>query len=320
MGKHVINQAQDFAKLWGGFRASRVILTANNYAIFEHLKSSKTAGEIARVAGIDPRAAEILLDAVAALGLLKKTGVRYRNTSTAKQFLLKDSPWYQGDMLRHADFLWKNWSDLDRVVKTGLPNRPAISDNEPFIKAMHNNAVLRVHDVIRNIDLRCVTKALDLGGGPGTYSGELARQGIEVTLFDLPETIQIARKMLGEKKQGNIAFRTGDFLTDDIGSGYDLVFISQILHSLSPEQSRTLIKKSHASLNPKGKIAIQEFLLEKNRAYPIAGALFSVNMLVNTPSGRSYSPQELKSWLKGAGFIKIGTKILNDTVLVSGQK
>ncbi len=320
MDKRILNQAQDFAKLWGGFRASRIILTANNYAIFEHLKSPKTAGDIARTAGIDSRATEILLDAIVALGLLKKTGTRYRNTLTAKQFLLKDSPWYQGDMLRHADFLWKNWSDLDKVVKTGLPNRPAVSDNEPFIKAMHNNAILRVHNVIKNIDLRGVKKALDLGGGPGTYSTELARQGIEVTLFDLPDTIRIARKVLGETKSRNITFRTGDFLTDDMGSGYDLVFISQILHSLSPEQSRILLEKSRSSLNPKGKIAIQEFLLDKNRAHPVAGTLFSVNMLVNTPSGRSYSPQELKSWLKSSGFIRIGAKILGDTVLVTGRK
>jgi len=320
MNKNVTKQVQGFAKLWGGFRASRVVLTANNLSVFEHLRTPKTAADVARDTGIDPRATEILLDAVTSMGLLKKTGVQYRNTPVAQQFLLKDSPWYQGDMLRHADFLWKNWSGLDEVVRTGLPNRPASSENEPFIKAMHNNAVLRVRDVINNINLRGVKKALDLGGGPGTYSRELIRRGISATLFDLPETISIARQLIPEAITRNINFRSGNFLSDDIGSGYDLVFISQIFHSFSADENIALLGKSYDALNPKGRIAIQEFFLKKNRTSPPSGALFSVNMLVNTSSGRSYTRQEMKIWLDRSGFKNIRTKILNDTVLMQGNK
>jgi 2-polyprenyl-3-methyl-5-hydroxy-6-metoxy-1,4-benzoquinol methylase len=320
MDRNLVRQVQDFAKLWGGFRISRVILTANNYAVFEHLRTPKPADEIARLTGVDRRAVEILLDAVTAVGLLKKTGTRYRVTPVAKQFLLKDSPWYQGDMLRHADFLWKNWSGLDEVVRTGLPNRPASSDNEPFIKAMHNNAVLRAEDVVNGIDLRGVKKALDLGGGPGTYSRELARQGVSVTLFDLPETIEIARQIIPESDTPNLHFASGNFLSDDIGSGYDLVFISQIFHSFSADDNLALLKKAYDALNPRGSIAVQEFLLEKSRTSPVSGALFSVNMLVNTASGRSYTSQEMKMWLKQSGFKNIRAKILNETVLVLGKK
>jgi len=320
VNKNLAKQVQNFAKLWGGFRASRAVLTANNYAVFEYLRTPKTAADVARAARIDPRATEILLDAVTALGLLKKTGVQYRNTPVAQQLLLKDSPWYQGDMLRHADFLWKNWSGLDEVVRTGLPNRPTSSDNEPFIKAMHNNAVIRVQDVMNSINLRGVKKALDLGGGPGTYSTELVRRGISVTLFDLPETISIARQMIPEAITRNIDFRSGNFLSDDIGIGYDLVFISQIFHSFSADENIALLGKSRNSLNPKGRIAIQEFLLEKNRSSPASGVLFSVNMLVNTSSGRSYTRQEMKIWLERSGFKGIRTKILNETVLMLGNK
>ena len=117
MSNILTKQIQDFTKLWGGFRASRVVLTANNYGVFDHLKAPKTAGDIARVISADPRATEILLDAVTAVGLLKKSGGKYRNTETAGKFLVKDSPLYQGDMLRHADSLWKSWSGLDEVVR-----------------------------------------------------------------------------------------------------------------------------------------------------------------------------------------------------------
>ena len=320
MNNTLIQQLQIFRQLSGGFRATRVILTANNYAIFEHLKTPKTAAALAEKVDTDPRATEILLDAITALGLLRKTGSKYRNTGLAAKFLLKESPWYQGDMLRHSDRLWKSWSGLDEVVKTGLPDRSGQRDYDSFIRAMHNNAVFRAKDVIATIDLKGVTRALDLGGGPGTYSMELARKKISVTLFDLPETIAIARQIVGERKIRNVYFVPGDFHADDIGTGYDLIFISQVLHSLSIAESAALLKKAFRALNPGGRVAIHEFFLEKNRAFPVPGALFSVNMLVNTAAGRSYAVPEMKKWIVKAGFRGITTKALGETVVVTGRK
>jgi len=320
MNNRAAAQVRDFARLWGGFRASRVILTANNYSIFEHLKTPSTAAELAHVIGTDPRATEILLDAVTALGLLTKTGARYRNSAVARQFLLAESPVYQGDMLRHADSLWKSWSGLDEVVKSGSPCRAGGRDHEAFIRAMHNNAVLRAPDVMKALDLRGVTRALDLGGGPGTYSMALARKGLSVTIFDIPDTVNIAKKLIRESGAKNIYYLSGDFHTDSIGTGYDLVFISQILHSLSIDESVALLEKCRQALLPGGRIAIHEFLLEKNRAFPESGALFSVNMLVNTAAGRSYTPQEMKGWLARTGFRSITVKKLNETVVLSGRK
>ena len=320
MNKNSAKQLQEFAKLWGGFRASRVVLTANNYRIFDHLKAPKTAGEIARAISADQRAAEILLDAVTSLGLLKKTGTKYRNTELAREFLLKDSPLYQGDMLRHADSLWKSWSGLDEVVRTGLPNRSGGRDYGSFIRAMHNNAVIRAKGAISAIDLKGVRRALDLGGGPGTYSMELARKKIDVTLFDLPEAITIAKELVSSSGIENINFASGDFHADDIGSGFDLVFISQIVHSLSIDETQALIEKASDALGPKGRIVIHEFLLEKDRAHPVPAALFSVNMLVNTAAGRSYTVQELRGWLAMAGFTAIRTKALGETAIVTERK
>jgi 2-polyprenyl-3-methyl-5-hydroxy-6-metoxy-1,4-benzoquinol methylase len=320
MDNKLMNQMKDFMRLSGGFRASRVILTANNYAIFEYLKTPLTANELSMKIKTDARATEILLDAVTALGLLKKTGVLYKNASPANKFLLKGSPWYQGDMLRHSDALWKSWSGLDEVVKTGLPYRAGGRDHESFIRAMHNNAVFRAKNVLNAIELTGVRKALDLGGGPGTYSMELARHGILVTLFDLPDTIDIAKQIVKASRIKGIEFIAGDYHSDDIGNGYDLALISQILHSLSKDDNLSLLEKSRDALNPKGRIAIHEFFLDKNRAFPIPGALFSVNMLVNTAAGRSYTMHEMKTWLTKTGFKGIKTKVLGDTVVLTARK
>jgi len=317
MNIKLIQQFQALRQLSGGFRASRVILTANNYAVFEYLKTPKTAAFLARTIKTDPRATEILLDAVTALGLLLKKGSTYRDTPLARAFLIKTSPWYQGDMLRHSDHLWKNWSGLDEIVKTGMPNRIEGRDYGVFIRAMHNNAVLRAPAVIDAVNLTRVKTAIDLGGGPGTYCAELARRGVRVTLFDLPDAINVARKLVKIK---TVRFMKGDFHSDNIGKGYDLVLISQVLHSLSVREILAILKKASDALNPKGIIAIHEFLLGNNRAHPAPSALFSINMLINTAEGRCYTPKEMKDWLIKTGFRSIEKKVIGDTVVMMGRK
>lgn len=318
--KEVMKDLAAFRELWSGFQVSRVVLTANDLNVFEGLADPKTAGQLAAELNTDARASGILLDAVASLGLLRKTGQQYRITPLARRFLLRSSPWYQGDMLRHADSLWKSWSGLDEVVRTGRPISRGGRDHDVFIRAMHNNSVLTAPGVVDSLDLRGVRTALDLGGGPGTYGIELAKRGIEVTLFDLPDTMAIAREIVGAAGVQGVRFLQGDFHTDDIGSGYDLVLLSQILHSHSPEESIELLGKVRNVLNPKGKAVIHEFALAENRAAPPSGALFSINMLVNTPGGRSYTPREMTSWLKTAGFGPVKVKHLAHTVLVTGVK
>jgi ubiquinone/menaquinone biosynthesis C-methylase UbiE len=320
MNKAIAKQAREFAGLWGGFRAARVVLTANNYNIFEHLKIARTAGQLADILETNFRATEILLDAVASLGLLAKQGKRYRITSMARQFLLKESPSYQGDMVRHADTLWKSWSKLDDVIKTGMPVRSESRDHEVFIRAMHDNAIFISPAVVKALDLRGVRTALDLGGGPGTYSIELAKQGIAVTLFDVPSTLDVTASVIRTSKAGPIELKAGDFHTDPVGKGYDLVLISQVLHAYSEEENYALLEKARNALNPHGQVAIHEFFIEPDRAYPPVGALFSVNMLVNTSTGRCYTPREMKKWLAKAGFKNVREKLINDTVLVMGTK
>ncbi len=77
-----------------------------------------------------------------------------------------------------------------------------------------------------------------------------------------------------------------------------------------------MLKKCKKALNKRGRIVIQEFRLLKDRAHPPQGALFSVNMLVNTDGGRSYSTDEMKNWLSKTGFRKIEEKLMAEAVII----
>jgi len=319
---NILEESIEIRKIWGSFRQARVLLTANNYRIFDHLKKPVSAVSVSKKIKTDLRATTILLDALTGMGLLKKKNKRYQNTNTASRFLVSGNPHYQGNIIRHAETLWQNWSGLDEVLKTGKPYWKA-RDHEAFIFGMHDLASLKVDKVLKSIGLKDVRTVLDLGGGPGTYSIEMAKKGIQVTLFDRPETVAIAKTVVSNttlRLKGQINFIEGDFIYDNIGNGYDLIFASQILHAVSDKENVQLLKKCKGALNKNGRIVIQEFRISKDMTQPLQSALFSVNMLVNTVGGRCYSPDEMKDWLTKAGMKNISEKSIDDSVLISALK
>lgn len=301
------------------FAVPRIILTANNYRIFDQLEGKgKTAERLAHAITADPRAAELLLNSLVAAGLLKKEDSRYRNTAVSSKYLVSGKPAYQGNILRHYNTLWDNWSGLDTVLKTGRPSKKS-HHHESFILGMHDLALQKVSAVIKNINLAGVKRMLDIGGGPGTYAVAFAKKNINVTLFDFPETIKIAKKLVAVSGCANrITFLPGDFTKADFRNAYDMVFVSHILHAYSDKACLSLLKKCTASLTPGGRVVVQEFFLDETKTAPAQGAVFAINMLVNTAGGRTYTPAEISALMKQAGLVGVGQKVLGDTVLLSG--
>ena len=310
----------ELRKLYLGFISARVILTANNFGIFDNLKKPSLAADISKKLKIDRRATDILLDALTGIGLLyKSAGGKYRNAPVSNHYLIRGSRLYQGDIIKHASTMWQNFSALDDVVRSGRPARRGF-DHESFIMGMHNLTILRTESLIKAVGLKGVKRLLDLGGGPGTNAIAMTKKGIKTTIFDLPETIRIAKRIARHDGVKGISFIAGDFHIDSIGSGYDLILLSQIVHAFSADENIALLHKCRAALNPGGRVAVQEFPINDARTVPAHSALFSVNMLVGTEKGRCYSPKEIRRWLAEIGFSRVVVKNLPETVLIMGER
>ena len=137
-----------------------------------------------------------------------------------------------------------------------------------------------------------------------------AKQGLQATVFDLPQVTPITRRYVHKDgMQQQVDTRDGDFRRDDLrkpdGRGYDLVFISAIVHIFSPHDNVMLLKRVHDAVNPGGRVAVLDFVMDEERLRPAFGALFAINMLVSTPQGDSYTEREIKSWLDQSGFVEL---------------
>ena len=132
---------------------------------------------------------------------------------------------------------------------------------------------------------------------------------IEATVFDLPNVVPITKEFL--KKEGfsdRIKLYAGDYTTDDLPKGFDLIFLSAIIHSNSLEVNQELVKKCFNSLNLNGRIIIQDWIMNNDRTLPLAGAVFAINMLAGTESGDCFTENEVTEMMKIAGFSKISRK------------
>jgi SAM-dependent methyltransferase len=298
-----------------GFQRSRVLLTAFELGVFSAIRGEyKSSNRIAALLKTNPRATDRLLNALCALGFLKKRQYRFSCTPLSLKFFVKGEPTYLPGLM-HAVHLWDTWSTLtEAVIKgTSVSHRAGTNDRgsawlSAFIAAMHDRAKISAGPIVRTMNLSGVERVLDVGGGSGAYAMAFVRagRGITATIFDLPNVIPLSRRYVASAGLSDrINFLTGDYLNDRLGKGYDLVFLSAIIHSNSSGENRRLIKKCARALNPGGRVVVQDFIMDDDRVHPPHGALFALNMLVGTARGDTYTAREVSAWMKSAGLANI---------------
>lgn len=321
----------DFRELVMAFQKSRIVLTAYELEIFSAIgKDGAKSKKVATKIKADRKAAERLMNALCAIGLLKKEGDIYFNTKFSEKYLIKNSPAYITGLM-HMNSLWKRWSALTEAVIKGSALDEVIDKKkekywtQAFIAAMHDRAKINASTLVEMLDLSKVKKVLDLGGGSGAYAIAFAkaRKDIIATVFDLPDVIPLTKKYVAEEgmKKNKINFISGDYLVDDLGNGYDLILLSQIIHSNSIRDNIKLMKKCEQALNIGGQIVIQDFIIDEDRTKPIHAALFSINMLVGTEAGDTYTESEVIEYLRETGFKNMRRKDTNwGTTLIIAYK
>lgn len=298
----------------GGWQPARVLMTANHLDFFTALgDEALTAEEVASRCGTHPRSTRTLLNACAALGILEKEGDLYRNSAEARESLVRGKPTYIGDAIAHEEDLWQPWGKLHEAVRTNqrvaeryhLVEQPDVHRN--FIWAMHNWAMQVAPLLTEALDLSGRHQLFDAGGGPGTYSIFLVKRypGLRAIVFDLPQTIEIAKEVIADSGVAElVTTRAGDYFKDDFGQGNDVVLLSAILHSMGPERSKGLLQKTYDSLTSGGLVVVHEGLIDEEGTSPLRAVLFSLNMLVNTGEGQSYSGAEIMGLMEAVGFIE----------------
>ncbi len=306
--------AENFLQLALNFEGSLTFLGAVELDIFTAIGDDfKTADEVAEKIGASKRGVQRLLNSLVAMGLLQKFGQKYGNTSDVKEYLVRGAPNYIGDF-RALRFLLKTWQNFKDCIINGKPT-PSVKlsdltpeDIEGLLFLMNWRANRQAPEFVRFLDLSKVMKALDFGCGSGSFGLELLKQNIniELVLFDFPEIVPFTEKFVERKGfTGFPKIISGNLLTADIGKDYDLVIVSNVLRYFSFKNCLKILNKIFDALKRKGKIVVQETLIDNERTSPSFATFESLRLLLLTEEGDLLTETEMLLLLKEAWFSDI---------------
>jgi ubiquinone/menaquinone biosynthesis C-methylase UbiE len=319
-GKAPLSPALIMEDLAGAWR-SRALVAAVELDVFTHIAEGKrTVKEVAEAAGASPRGMTHLLDALAAIHYLRKSGGRYILQPVSAAYLVRGRKTYMGAFTQALSLTWDEWKHLTEAVKTGRPREAvdiAEKGREFFPKlvaglfpgnfAASAAAVSRFSEKER----RKIHRILDVAAGSGAWSLAFAQAipQARVTSLDFPEMTPITR---GFAEKLGVAARyeylEGDLRQVDFGRvTYDLVILGHIVHSEGETHGKELLQKSFAALRPGGGLLIAEYVPNDARTGPAMPLLFGLNMLLQTEEGNVFTLREYRAWLKAAGFRKVTT-------------
>jgi hypothetical protein len=171
--------------LMTGYLSSKAIFAAVELGVFDALDDADaTAEALATRLGLDVRPTRILLTALLGDRLLGREDGRYRNSRTARTFLVSSSPSYMGGFARHQNVHFGNFSRLTdalrtntsitgRVEKQGYANQGAspaedrAEGTRRFVHALHGSALLQAESLAAKVTLSGARHLVDLGCGSG---------------------------------------------------------------------------------------------------------------------------------------------------------
>lgn len=254
-----------YRKLLHQKRETELFLSALRLNIFSHLEEWATAKMIAERTGFNERNLKFFLNVLACIGLLEKHSNTYRNTSQSNEFLNQSSSIYLGEWILFREQMM-SLKHLDERIRNGPVNQILRNNKGVEVYDFYKSARVSIPEMYSGRVQSFVEaslslfknnppkRILDLGGGPGIFSMELVSAFPDccAVVFEHPDVAELPRKLVSERgltKQVSIV--EGNFNTDKIGGGYDLIIASGIL-DFAKDYLDILMDKLYRALIPHG--------------------------------------------------------------------
>lgn len=300
-----------------GFQMTAALKAAIEIGLFTKIAEGKTtAADIASATGSAERGISILCDVHTVLGFLHKQGNEYSLADDAAFFLNQHSPAYLGKV---TDFILseqqrRGFDDLTASVRNGgaiAADNHSLDPESPMWKTFaHSMTAMMVPSAMfmasqLGFERDAKIKVLDIAAGHGMFGITVAQHfpNAEIYAVDWKIVLEVAQE---NAEKAGVADRyhkiEGSAFDADLGSGYDLVLVTNFLHHFDVPTCETFLRRIAQAVKDDGQVHTLEFIPNDDRVSPPAEALFSLVMLAATPAGDAYTFAELDAMLRSAGF------------------
>lgn len=311
---------------------SRVLMAAARAGIFEEMAAGpRTASAIAAARGLDPEVTEIVLRSMVWAGYLRERSGKFRLAPVARRSLVAGAPMDLRGFLAWNYVQWEMAGHMEELLATGRgvdfhatmtdPGRWRDYQRAMLEVARFDAPILAARVPVR----RGATRLLDLAGAHGLLGAAICRRHppMRSTVIDLPAAIPFARDLAREAGHADLVeHREGDLLTSELGGGYDVVLLANILHHFRPEQIHHLLPRVAGALAAEGTVAIWELERPDTKRPASEGDGAALFFRLTSTAG-CYRGEEFAAELRSAGLerVRIVRPLMSPgSVLVLGRK
>lgn len=317
MDERVAPSPERMWQIMNGYQMTAALKAAIELGIFTEIaEGNNTAAKISAAAGAAERGVRILCDTLTVVGLLKKNAGVYSLADDAAMFLVKTSPAYLGTV---ADFILSpqqmaGFANLTTAVRNGGavadtnysldPESPMWANFARSMAPMMMPSAMTMAGSL-GVERDAAIKVLDIAAGHGMFGIVAAMNfpNAEIYAVDWKNVLAVAEE---NAEKFGVADRyhkiEGSAFDADLGSGYDVILVTNFLHHFDQATNEAFLKRCHSALKDDGQLLTLEFVPNDDRVSPPGEALFSLVMLAATPAGDAYTFAELDTMLKNAGF------------------
>lgn len=290
---------------------SETLFAALEIDIFSYLREPVSTALLTEQINADQHKLHRLLTALCKLHLVDQINDLWQNSSLASRYLDKNAAEHLGHFLLYRRYIQNPWQNLTGTI-TGASTVPALSPSDSYqkrtfhyVRALDQLSKLKAHEIIPHLKQFSLGKRfLDIGGGAGALCRELQQTVPDATtvLFDLPETLEVARQLYPNSLWDNILTTGGNFLKHDFTGTepFSLVILSNILHIYEYSMALSVLEKAISLSVENGIILVHDYFPDRDH-YSVKGALYDINMMVNTYNGSCHDSQTIAALLAEAG-------------------
>lgn len=306
--------------LVAGFVNSQTLMALVELRVLHILNDgARSAQDLGLQCEIPTDRMQILLQAGAGLGLLHRQkdgrfGLALRGAS------MLGVPGLEG-MVRHHRALYADLADPVAFLRGGQQTElarfwpyvfGAAGAVDPAVTATYSGLMadsqgLVAEDTLRMVDLRGITRLLDVGGGTGAFLAAVgaAYPDLRLDLFDLPVVVTGANARFADAGlTARATIHSGSFRDDPLPHGADAISLIRVLYDHNDSTVAQLLSAVLDTLPPGGRLIISEPMSggeNPNRATDVYFSLYTLAM----QTGRTRSCAEITALLTTAGYVNI---------------
>ena len=283
--------------------------------LYEALRAGPaTIGQVAARTGLHVRPTAILLACNACMGIVAKEGPRYRLYEIMREFVLEKGRSRAKPRPDPEEFWYKYTREailtnapVPEVMPEWLTNPQGDEGSTAFSPGRHGWRMLWGEALAKAFDFSDYRLVADLGGATGGVLLGLTAQypGLRGVVMDLPYSRRSAEQAIAESGASDrVSFMAGDFFSDPLPEGMDVVFMSHIIHDWDDDHCVRLLRRCREALPSRSPVLVQEYLLNEDKTGPLLAVFQWFGLLFGT-MGDQRTEAEIAALMQEAGLHEV---------------